>query len=114
MSQNVTFPAIITKLETLADNTIQIKLATQELPPDEVAVLFGLKGGICYALLSVKDIGQKELEGMPKDFPEVSKQTPSQRLRYALYRKWEEQETNMAFENYYQIEMTKIIEGVNS
>lgn len=110
----VTFACAISKIETLADNSIQLKLATQELADSEVAALFSLKGGIAYALLSPRTITEEKVKGLPKDFPDVSKRSRSQELRFALYHKWEQQETNMDFENFYQKNMQQIIEGVRS
>lgn len=108
---NVVFACTIAKVETLSDNSIQLKLQTQELPPKEMSTLFELKGGVAHALISPRTILEKDIKNLPQDFPSIGKKK-SQELRWVLYRKWEKLDTDIEFENFYQVEMNKLIEGV--
>lgn len=83
----ISLPATIEKLATRADNTIVITVSTQELPPEESAVLFSLKGKLGWCLFSEVTLEEKDI---PEATPEFKgDKSPSQRLRAVLYRYWE-------------------------
>jgi len=103
--------AQIEGIATKVDNTVTIKISTQELDKSTAGDIFGLRGKHCKVLLSDSNITELESE-MVDATPLVSgkkHKTPSQRMRAVLYRIWE-QNSNEDFELFYQNEMNKIIE----
>ena len=48
----ITLPASIESIATRSDNTIKIVIGTQELPPNEAAILFQIKGSLGWLLFS--------------------------------------------------------------
>lgn len=96
--------AVIQKVQTMSDKTIQIRLGLQELPPTEMAKVFG-------ALNS--DIVEVDFD-IPKD--ESQGKSPSQRLRGALYVLFSQQENVQShykdFEVFYRAKMEDFIGAV--
>lgn len=83
----ISLPATIEKLATRADNTIAITVSTQELPPEESAVLFSLKGKLGWCLFSEVELYEKDI---PEEKPEFKNdKTKSQRYRAVIYKVWE-------------------------
>lgn len=89
-------PGTVQSIRTLADGSIKLDVVTQELNPDDMAKLFGLRGKLGWFLLKETEIGAEEIptheikvEGYNKD------RTPSQKLRGTMRVFWEQQ-TNQA------------------
>ena len=91
MNKKVIMEAGISSIRTMADNTIRITMDCQEMPSDQMARVFDLKGSPGMVLISSGQISKDEIDAVDNfttDF-EVSKKTPSQRLRAVLYKLWE-------------------------
>lgn len=85
----VTLPATIESIATRVDNTIKLVVSTQELPPDEAAMMFELKGKLGYMLFSENHIEEQDIpEEVAPEFK--TDKTPSQRLRATLYIWWQQ------------------------
>ncbi len=79
-------PSTINKISTLVDSTIRIVVDCQELPPEQMAEIFRLKGKLGWFLF-------KENEIVIEDVPEVEaefegQKSLSERLRNTLYVYW--------------------------
>ena len=94
MNKKVIMEAGISSIRTMADNTIRITMDCQEMPSDQMARVFDLKGSPGMVLISTGQISKEEIDAVDNfttDF-EVSKKTPSQRLRAVLYKLWEKRQ----------------------
>lgn len=100
--------AFLHSFRTLADKTYRIQFETRELTPDEVA-------GLSRLLHSEGALAFVSSGPVPKLIPPepTSKKgnTPSQMLRFALQKVWENQMSGaIDFQTFYEREMSKIIE----
>ena len=89
--------AVIEKVQTMADKTIQIRIGLPELPPDQMAEIFkSLNSQAVTVKAHVNDDGGK---------------SPSQRLRAVLFRVWEQQWAGEypEFEVFYRAKMDNLI-----
>jgi hypothetical protein len=94
--------AQIEKVSTRADNTITITVGTQELEPEQAAILFSLKGKQGWLLFSENIFSETDV---PKEnAPEFKgDKTPSQRIRACLYRYWEKNTSKTTpFDTFYK------------
>ena len=81
-------PAIITKIETTADNGIKLVVHTQELPPAQASEVFLLKGRTGFFLFKDNPLELNEVPNEPA--PEFKgERSPGQHLRSVLYKFWE-------------------------
>jgi len=91
MSKNVIMEAGISSIRTMADNTIRLTLDCQEMPSDQMARVFELKGSPGMVLISSGGISEEQIDAVSNyttDY-EITKKSPSQRLRAVLYKVWE-------------------------
>lgn len=80
----------IESLSTRADKSIKVVLSTQELPPESMSALFGLRHRAVYAAFLDTPITVEDIK-IPDREPEfASQKSPSERLRNVLYRIWEQ------------------------
>lgn len=105
--------ATIQKVQTMADNTIQLRVGTQEISAEETAKLFNLNGKLGWFTFSEAVIEEKNIIGLPEIEPEFrGEKTPGQRLRGAFFRLWEQQGKKGDFELYYKVAMERLITQV--
>jgi len=69
----------IESISTRVDNTLKIVISTQELIPEQAAVLFSLKGKQGWMLFKENEVTPDEVP--EQDASELQGKTPSQRLR---------------------------------
>lgn len=109
----IVLPALIGQVATRADGTLKITLDTNELSPEKMAALFGLKKAVCYVAIKPEDFGQAELEALEAAEAEMidnPRKTYSKRLRDVMFRLWEANSEGFAtFEPYYFAKMERII-----
>ncbi len=101
----------IEKVESRKDNTWKLTVGTQELAPEDEAVLVALKGKEGHFVFSVQDvIRESDIPTEKLEFK--NEKSPSQRLRAVLYRIWENSESpnKSDFELFYRSRMERIIE----
>lgn len=120
MNKKVVMEAGISSIRTMADNTIRLTLDCQEMPSDQMARVFDLKGSPGMVLISSGQISKEEIDAVDNfttDF-EITKKTPSQRLRAVLYKVWESTQPNyqldgqkkvMPFDLFYSNQLETII-----
>jgi len=112
MANKVALPAIIDGISTLKDGSIKVVLQTRELPPKEMAILFGLRNLEAWAVLSpVDDISVQDIPVQKPDAGMGGK-SPSQRLRAVLFVLWEQRGKNGDFEAYYNTYMERFINTI--
>lgn len=95
----------------MADRTIRVQVdISRELPDDEMAILFGLRNTSGTMAFKEGKFEDKELNLLPDYKPEFKNdKTPAQRMRAVIYRLWEYEGSKDTFEQYYVIQMEKII-----
>jgi len=80
-------PATISKIATLSDSTIRIQADCQELPPEQMAQVFALKGKLGWLMLKENAFTAGDLpEENAPEFKDTK--SPSQRLRDVLFVYW--------------------------
>jgi hypothetical protein len=116
MSENVklvTFPMEVLEVKAPRSmkNCLEIKLETQEMNNEELAVLFSFKGRVAYAVFSEVNLAPDEID-IPDSRPEFKgDKTQSQRLRGVLYVLWEKTEKNAkTFNDFYTSKLEMMIE----
>lgn len=111
MDKTISLPVIVDGIRTLKDRSIKVTLVTNELPPEDMATLFGFNLDQATCVLASKGsvIDPKALE-VEMEFPE--EKSPAKRLRAVLYRFWEQQGKKEDFELYYRRAMERVIDQV--
>lgn len=108
-----TLPSTITKVTTMADNTVRLQVDCQEMPPEQMAEIFKMKGLLGYFFFLDSPVLEIEKSDLPEIQLESWEKSPSQRLRAAFYRYWEmlhdKGKVKEAFEVWYRVEMEKLI-----
>lgn len=112
MKTTTAIEATIDKLETMKDNTIKMRLYTQELSAGEKLSLFNLQNKLCYAVFAHSDVSQlvKRASELRPPKVEAKGKSPSQRLRAVLYVRFEQEGHTGDFDSFYNAEMEKMIE----
>lgn len=105
----------IQKVESMADRSLKLIMYTQELWPEDMSKLFTYNQKQCFAL-----IGENPIMEIPKELESTlwtsakEWKSPSQRLRNALYRLWEQDNIWLQFETFYKDRMDKLTNNVIS
>lgn len=104
---NLQFPASIQKIQTMVDGGNKIVLETPELNPDEMAVLFRLKGQV-WAVISDVTVKQEDIK-IPDLIVGKDEKSPSEQLRsrMAVYYK-EKNGTFDGFPTWYSQQLDQI------
>lgn len=105
-------PATISQARTLADSTTRITVDFQEMPAEYMTELFQLKGRLGYFFFAEQPIREIDASKLPEIQLERGEKSKGQRLRGNLYILWEQTRTTNTFEEFYNIQMEKIINSV--
>jgi len=105
----VTAPAQITKVQTMADGSIQTVASHPELPPKEMATLFELRKSQGWWLFSENPLTEQDV---PEEKAQVGEKTQAQRLRAVLHVLWEQRGRQGTSETFYRTNMENIINQV--
>ena len=103
-------------IKTMADRGVRVSVDTNELTSEELATLFEFKGKVVKFVLASED-GKIETEDLeiPQEITEYKgEKTKSQRLRASLYIMWQQGKQDKTFEEFYAIQMERLIEIVKS
>ena len=105
------FSAIIDGIHSKKDLTLSIKLGTQELPAEEMAVIFDQQGKQIWVAFCETAMKRTDFN-IPEVTEEFEKKTPSQRLRDRLAAYYKELVRSgkdfEGFDEWYKKEMEKI------
>lgn len=108
----ITVPAMITKVETLADKTLKVVFNTQEITRDQKADLMDADHQLGWLVFAADGEGADGVS-IPSEAPASvfdDIKSPSQRLRAVLYKQWElNTDHSIAFEIWYRARMEFII-----
>lgn len=113
MSDYLVVPSSISGIRTMADKTIRLTVDAQEtLSSEDIASLFEILN-LPINFLVVPSQDDVPSPTPPKPKLDKGEQSPSQRLRQAIFNRWEELAANAApqrtFEDYYQATIDRII-----
>lgn len=91
--------AIIEKVQTMADHSIQLRLGLPEMSPDEMTKVFSVLN---------KEVVEIEFDA------DVDDKSPSKRLRATLYVLWEQKHKDeyQDFEVFYRTRMERLINQI--
>jgi hypothetical protein len=108
----ISIPAVISKITTMADKTLRLQVDCQETTPDIKADIFSMHESYGYFLFADKKINKSEFADLPDIVVEKGEKTPSQRLRGVMFVLWQQKykATVPSFDDFYRTEYNKIIE----
>lgn len=113
MKETITVPAMVERITMRKDKSVKIEFETQEMSPEEAALLFGMTNTIGYLAYKATPITKEEVVELPDETPEFKDdKTPSQRLRAVLYVYWKEKtEHKVPFTQFYAGIIERMIEA---
>lgn len=110
MAQFLEIPSAIEKIQTLADRGNKLSILTPELTPEEMTILFTLRGKEGFMYFGLDPLKDTDLKLPPDTRTSLKKKSPTQRLRNVIYKVWEtEAQDKMEFDDYYEMKMEQII-----
>lgn len=104
--------AILEGLGTRNDGSVKLSIGTQEIDPAQVGNLFQLRGKFIKVFLSDTNITPLEEKLIDEEKMQDGKKIKSAaaRLRAVLFRVHEQAGSTMIFDDWYKVEMEKVIE----
>lgn len=100
----------ITKVTTMADNTIRLQVDLQELTPTDEAEIFKMRNKLGWFLF--KESGDIRESDIPTEPLEDNQKTPSQRLRAVMFVYWDKSKKTVDFDTFYRQQTERYIEFI--
>lgn len=111
MKNMIQFSAGINKIQTMADNTLQIRLETPELPIAQMSQLFNLKRDMCMIGIAPVDVPLEPFDPATLDIPKGK--TSSERLYNNLFVLWKKNNDGYDdFQQWRRIKMDEIVSAI--
>lgn len=112
MDNTIKVPAQLSRISRRADKSVNLSFITSlEISPEQMMVMDTFHQSEGWLVFKENEV--KEIE-IPKEDADLSNKTQSQRLRDTLYRVHESTKTNLKWEEFYKLEMDRIIEHYKS
>lgn len=111
MNQAIQFNGVLSRVGTRSDGSLGLTLESGELVPDDKLAVFNLQNIPCLITFRPNDADArppKEIKG------ELSKKTQSERIRAALFVFWHQAGEPGNFDQFYQSETEKILNGIKA
>ena len=112
MSKHILLPVVFGTVSNKLDKSASFRISTQELSPEQLAVLFSFTNSVGFIYFSESPISQADrdmIDGADVDFEDVGK-SPSKRLRSVLWVLFGKKSENFTeFRDYYRAKMEKLI-----
>lgn len=103
-------PGEMTKVETMSNRSLRVRLDTQEnLSDEQMSKIMAMTGKTGWMTFSPSRVSPEDVLSLPEIRPERGEKTPSQRLRGVMYVLWEKDRSTPTFEEFYRSQMEKII-----
>jgi len=99
---------IITSIRAKVDGSLSFTATTPELTAEEKVEVMKLQNANLYCLLRPTDLNNAPSIKVDK---EINQKSQSTRLRNTLYVYWSQNIIGQEFEEFYKMEMEKLIEG---
>lgn len=106
------FPAIISKIETMSDKTLRLRIDTQEMTNEEKSDIFSLHDKFVYLFFGDNLEYKPSFADLPPIVLEDNEKSPSERLRAVLFVYWKEKGIKEDFDVFYRKYINKVIESV--
>lgn len=104
----IQFSCQIDSVRANSDRTLSIKLGTQELQPDETAVIFSLMEKQIWCALAETSITKEDLN-IPETVSDMDTKSPSQRLRDRMAAYYKQTHGKFdGFDDWYKTALEKI------
>lgn len=101
---------IISQVKTMADHGLRVQTDLNEMPSEEMAALFAMKGKEGFYFFSPAPIRDEDIKDLPEIKTEKWQKTPGQRLRGVLFLVWQKEQTSQDFESWYIQTMERLID----
>ena len=102
-------PATISKVTTMADNTLRLNVDTQETSSEDKAAIMELYNQLGVFLFHPTDIKEEDLVSLPDIKTDKGQKTPSQRLRNRMFVYYKDRyKKDDGFESWYISEIERI------
>jgi hypothetical protein len=107
----IQFPVDVVEVKTTRNlkDILHLKLETQVLPQNDLAIIMGFSGTSVYCVLSESNLMPDEIEVPDTIERQNGKPSQSKRLRSVLYVLWGQGKQEMTSEEFYNSETEKII-----
>jgi hypothetical protein len=110
-------PSTIQSVRTLVDGGVKLDVITQELAPEELSMLFQLKGKLGYFVFSESGVNPQDIPQEELDV-EADEKSASKRLRAVLFVYWKDYTSQKEpFDTFYkraiEQEINKVKEKMN-
>ena len=102
-------PAIITGIRAKVDGSLGLSISTPEMTPEQKVLFMQLQNLNVDMLINPLESENVEIERIDK---EIETKTPSQRLRAVLFLWWKKEGGQGLFEEFYRLNMEKLIDYV--
>ena len=110
---NLVLTGLVDSFRTLKDNTVKVVFHTNEMSTEQAANLYSMTNKYVKLHLTENNITEQQIKTMSDAKVEaeelVKGKTKSQRIRNILYLHWEQKKPMDSFDDFYNIEMEKII-----
>ena len=111
---NLLLAGVIKTFKPLADKTVSVTLHTQEIDAEQGKMLWELVNNYVKIHITDSGITEKKMKLLNDTKIEIDElvngKTKAQRIRNILYLHWEREKPTSNFDDFYNIEMEKIIE----
>jgi hypothetical protein len=102
--------AAISKVETMADRSLRLKVDTQEMEAEDEAKVMKLRGKLGWFVFSDQNIDAEDIPDIKLDVEAGEIKSPSQRLRNTIYVYWYEcTNKSIDFDTFYKQQMDMVI-----
>lgn len=105
-------PATMRDGGMLNDGTRKIYIYTQEVEPEQLFSILKESGKLGWFFFHQSPISQIDTKSLPEINLEKNEKSKAQRLRSVLYRLWEQGSKSITSEEFYNVEMEKIIDSI--
>lgn len=111
MPRFVSLPVLLDQIKSTKDRALKITFVTQEIPPDQAAVILALANQAGYAYFAPNALQEADLI-MPENEDLPQEKTPSKRLRSVLFVLWKQRGAQGDFRTFYEQQVERFIEAV--
>ncbi|MDI6788417.1 MAG: hypothetical protein QME51_08610 [Planctomycetota bacterium] len=112
MTDRFQVPSTVSRITTMADNTVRLIIDCQEIPPDQESKIFALRNKLGWFIFSEQPVKEEYVKDLPEIAVDKNEKTPGQRLRAVLYLYWNQHKSTHSFDDFYRLHMEKFIDSV--
>lgn len=106
---DISVPATISKVTTMADKSLRLQVDTQEIDGETKAKIFSMHDMLGWFVFAPAPIKELTLDDLPQIHLEDNEKTPSQRLRSIMFVYWKEKRLKQDFDIFYRYHINQMI-----